>query len=75
MIGFVVPNQKQLLAMADQYHIQGSWEELCNNKAVEELVLKTLTEAAVAGKESSKKSSKCFLELQTLMFYLRGLRF
>ncbi|XP_076000542.1 long-chain-fatty-acid--CoA ligase 3a isoform X2 [Genypterus blacodes] len=48
VIGFVVPNQKQLLALADQFHIQGSLEELCNNKAVEELVLKAITEAAVA---------------------------
>uniref|UniRef100_A0A665WFU0 long-chain-fatty-acid--CoA ligase n=1 Tax=Echeneis naucrates TaxID=173247 RepID=A0A665WFU0_ECHNA len=48
VIGFVVPNQKHLLALADQYGIQGSWEELCNTEAVEELVLKVLTEAALA---------------------------
>uniref|UniRef100_A0A667ZTG7 long-chain-fatty-acid--CoA ligase n=1 Tax=Myripristis murdjan TaxID=586833 RepID=A0A667ZTG7_9TELE len=48
VIGFVVPNQKQLLALADQYRIRGSWEELCNNKAMEELVLKVITEAALA---------------------------
>ncbi|XP_044058882.1 long-chain-fatty-acid--CoA ligase 3a [Siniperca chuatsi] len=48
VIGFVVPNQKQLLALADQYGIQGSWEELCNSKAMEELVLKIITEAALA---------------------------
>ncbi|XP_040903088.1 long-chain-fatty-acid--CoA ligase 3a [Toxotes jaculatrix] len=48
VIGFVVPNQKQLLALADQYSIQGSWEELCNSKAIEELVLKVITEAALA---------------------------
>nr|XP_020441318.1 long-chain-fatty-acid--CoA ligase 3 isoform X2 [Monopterus albus] len=49
VIGFVVPNQKQLLALADQYSIQGSWEMLCSSKAVEELVLKVITEAALAG--------------------------
>uniref|UniRef100_A0A3Q1JDG1 long-chain-fatty-acid--CoA ligase n=1 Tax=Anabas testudineus TaxID=64144 RepID=A0A3Q1JDG1_ANATE len=48
VIGFVVPNQKQLLALADQYGIRGSWEELCNSKAMEELVLKAITETAVA---------------------------
>uniref|UniRef100_A0AAQ5Z6Y2 long-chain-fatty-acid--CoA ligase n=1 Tax=Amphiprion ocellaris TaxID=80972 RepID=A0AAQ5Z6Y2_AMPOC len=47
VIGFVVPNQKHLLALADQYGIRGSWEELCNSKAMEELVLKVITEAAL----------------------------
>ncbi|XP_071327884.1 long-chain-fatty-acid--CoA ligase 3a [Trachinotus anak] len=48
VIGFVVPNQKQLQALADQYSIRGSWEELCNSKAIEELVLKVITEAALS---------------------------
>ncbi|XP_023284123.1 long-chain-fatty-acid--CoA ligase 3 [Seriola lalandi dorsalis] len=48
VIGFVVPNQKQLLTLADQYSIRGSWEELCNSKAIEELALKVITEAALA---------------------------
>ncbi|XP_008300088.1 long-chain-fatty-acid--CoA ligase 3 [Stegastes partitus] len=48
VIGFVVPNQKHLLALADQYGIRGSFEELCSSKAVEELVLKVITEAALA---------------------------
>ncbi|KAM6933755.1 long-chain-fatty-acid--CoA ligase 3a [Xenentodon cancila] len=48
VIGFVVPNQKQLLALAGEYGIRGSWEELCNSKAMEELVLKVITEAALA---------------------------
>ncbi|KAM8768957.1 long-chain-fatty-acid--CoA ligase 3a isoform 1-T2 [Acanthopagrus schlegelii] len=48
VIGFVVPNQKQLLALADQYGIRGSCEQLCNTKAMEELVLKIITEAALA---------------------------
>lgn len=51
MIGFVVPNQKQLLALVDQYGIRGSWEELCNSKAVEELVLRVITEAALTGEK------------------------
>lgn len=49
VIGFVVPNQKHLLALADEYCIHGSWEELCNSKVIEELVLKVITEAAMAG--------------------------
>lgn len=61
VIGFVVPSQKQLLALADQYGIRGSWEELCNSKAMEELVLKVITEAALAGEKRSNVSS----ELQT----------
>ncbi|KAM6931789.1 long-chain-fatty-acid--CoA ligase 3a isoform 1-T1 [Lycodopsis pacificus] len=48
VIGFVVPNQKHLLALADLYGIRGSCEELCGSKAVEELVLKVITEAALA---------------------------
>ncbi|XP_053279676.1 long-chain-fatty-acid--CoA ligase 3a [Pleuronectes platessa] len=47
VIGFVVPNQKHFLALADQYGIRGSREELCNSKAMEELVLKVITEAAL----------------------------
>ncbi|XP_068562367.1 long-chain-fatty-acid--CoA ligase 3a [Cebidichthys violaceus] len=48
VIGFVVPNQKHLLALADRYGIRGSCEDLCGSKAVEELVLKVITEAALA---------------------------
>ncbi|XP_077397918.1 long-chain-fatty-acid--CoA ligase 3a [Festucalex cinctus] len=47
-IAFVVPNQKQLQALADQYEIRGSRDELCKNKLMEELVLKVVTEAALA---------------------------
>ncbi len=54
VIGFVVPNQKQLLALANQYSIRGSFEELCNNKAIEELVLKAITEAALAGERQQR---------------------
>ncbi|XP_047450892.1 long-chain-fatty-acid--CoA ligase 3a [Mugil cephalus] len=48
VIGFVVPNQKHLLALAGEYGIRGSVEDLCNSKAMEELVLKVITEAALA---------------------------
>ncbi|CAN9511163.1 unnamed protein product [Ophioblennius macclurei] len=48
VIGFVVPNQKQLQVLAQQYDIRGSWEDLCSSKAIEELVLKVITEAALA---------------------------
>ncbi|XP_068174186.1 long-chain-fatty-acid--CoA ligase 3a [Antennarius striatus] len=47
VIGFVVPNEKQLLALANQYGVRGSWEELCNSKEMEELLLKVITEAAL----------------------------
>ncbi|XP_056139266.1 long-chain-fatty-acid--CoA ligase 3a [Lampris incognitus] len=48
VIGFVVPNQKQLLALAEENHVPGSWEQLCNNMTMEEVVLKVITEAALA---------------------------
>uniref|UniRef100_A0A3B4U3T4 long-chain-fatty-acid--CoA ligase n=1 Tax=Seriola dumerili TaxID=41447 RepID=A0A3B4U3T4_SERDU len=69
VIGFVVPNQKQLLTLADQYSIRGSWEELCNSKAIEELALKVITEAALAGKKGSKKPVSDVLERNTLRFF------
>lgn len=53
MIGFVVPNQKHFLALADEFGVQGSMEELCNSETMEELVLKVITEAAVAGESAA----------------------
>lgn len=52
VIGFVVPNQKHLLSLAEQYCIRGSWEELCNNAAMEGVVLQVITEAALSGERS-----------------------
>lgn len=49
MIGFVVPNQKHFLALAEQYDVRGSRKELCNSKTMEELVLKAITETPLAG--------------------------
>lgn len=57
VIGFLVPNQRQLLALAGQYGIRGSREELCNSKAIEELVLKAITEAALTGDSRSKEGA------------------
>lgn len=54
VIGFLVPNQKQLLVLAKQHSIRGSWEELCSSAAVEELVVKVVTEAALAGGGASE---------------------
>ncbi|KAM6970342.1 long-chain-fatty-acid--CoA ligase 3a [Aplochiton taeniatus] len=48
VISFVVPNQKQLLALAEAHGVEGSWEELCNNPAMEEVVLQVLTAAALS---------------------------
>ncbi|XP_058655791.1 long-chain-fatty-acid--CoA ligase 3a isoform X2 [Onychostoma macrolepis] len=47
VIGFVVPNQKQLLALAERKRVRGLWEELCNNPVIEEEVLKVITETAL----------------------------
>uniref|UniRef100_A0A673LBL2 long-chain-fatty-acid--CoA ligase n=1 Tax=Sinocyclocheilus rhinocerous TaxID=307959 RepID=A0A673LBL2_9TELE len=49
VIGFVVPNQKQLLALAERKCVRGLWEELCNNPIIEEEVLKVITETALTG--------------------------
>ncbi|CAG06396.1 unnamed protein product, partial [Tetraodon nigroviridis] len=49
VIGFVVPNQKRFLALAEEYGVRGSQEELCNSKTMEELVLKAITETPLAG--------------------------
>nr|XP_057936591.1 long-chain-fatty-acid--CoA ligase 3a isoform X2 [Doryrhamphus excisus] len=45
MIAFVVPNQKQLQALADQYGVRGSREELCKAEVMVELVLKVIKNA------------------------------
>uniref|UniRef100_A0A671M8D8 long-chain-fatty-acid--CoA ligase n=1 Tax=Sinocyclocheilus anshuiensis TaxID=1608454 RepID=A0A671M8D8_9TELE len=47
VIGFVVPNQKQLRALAERKRVSGLWEELCNNPVIEEEVLKVITETAL----------------------------
>uniref|UniRef100_A0AAX7T5Q2 long-chain-fatty-acid--CoA ligase n=1 Tax=Astatotilapia calliptera TaxID=8154 RepID=A0AAX7T5Q2_ASTCA len=50
VISFVVPNHKQLMALAEQMQIKDSWEELCNNSQMEEVVLRIITEAAITAK-------------------------
>uniref|UniRef100_A0A8C1RSP4 long-chain-fatty-acid--CoA ligase n=1 Tax=Cyprinus carpio TaxID=7962 RepID=A0A8C1RSP4_CYPCA len=50
VIGFVVPNQKQLTALAEQKGIRGSWEEICNHAEMEKEVLRIITDAAITGK-------------------------
>uniref|UniRef100_A0AAY5E7H3 long-chain-fatty-acid--CoA ligase n=1 Tax=Electrophorus electricus TaxID=8005 RepID=A0AAY5E7H3_ELEEL len=50
VIGFVVPNQKQLLSLAEQRCVRGSWEEICNHPDMEREVIRIITEAAVTAK-------------------------
>ncbi|RXN22963.1 long-chain-fatty-acid-- ligase 3-like protein [Labeo rohita] len=50
VIGFVVPNQKQLTALAEQKGIRGPWEEICNHGEMEKEVLRIITDAAITGK-------------------------
>uniref|UniRef100_A0A672FEF1 long-chain-fatty-acid--CoA ligase n=1 Tax=Salarias fasciatus TaxID=181472 RepID=A0A672FEF1_SALFA len=50
VIGFVVPNHKQLTALAEQMQVRGSWEEICNNAQMEREVLRIIAEAAVSAK-------------------------
>lgn len=56
MIGFVVPNQKHFLALAEQYGVLGSRKELCNSRTMEELVLKAITETPLAGADITSQS-------------------
>ncbi|NXW01358.1 ACSL3 ligase, partial [Fregetta grallaria] len=48
VIGFVVPNQKELAELARKKGFKGTWEEICNSPEMEKEVLKVLTEAAMA---------------------------
>ncbi|KAM9349239.1 long-chain-fatty-acid--CoA ligase 3b [Symphorus nematophorus] len=50
VISFVVPNHKQLMALAEQMQVRGTWEEICNNPQVEKEVLRIITEAAISAK-------------------------
>ncbi|XP_039611902.1 long-chain-fatty-acid--CoA ligase 3a [Polypterus senegalus] len=50
VIGFVVPNQKHLMALAEQKKIKGTWEEICNNSEMEKEVLRIISEAAITAK-------------------------
>ncbi|XP_074047369.1 fatty acid CoA ligase Acsl3 isoform X2 [Macrotis lagotis] len=51
VIGFVVPNQKELTELARQKELRGTWEEICNSPEMEKEVLRVLSEAAVSGLE------------------------
>ncbi|OXB83073.1 UNVERIFIED_CONTAM: hypothetical protein H355_016637, partial [Colinus virginianus] len=48
VIGFVVPNQKELAELARKKGFKGTWEEICNSPEMEKEVLKVLAEAAMA---------------------------
>lgn len=50
VISFVVPNHKQLMALAEQVQVRGTWEEMCNNSQMEKEVLRIITEAALSGR-------------------------
>ncbi|KAM7379273.1 hypothetical protein PAMP_004838 [Pampus punctatissimus] len=50
VISFVVPNHKQLMALAEQRQVRGTWEEICNNSQMEKEVLRIITEAAISAK-------------------------
>lgn len=52
VISFVVPNHKQLMALARQLQINGAWEEICNNPQIEKEFLRIITDAAVSGRNA-----------------------
>ncbi|XP_043926225.1 long-chain-fatty-acid--CoA ligase 3 isoform X2 [Protopterus annectens] len=47
VIGFVVPNQKELMALAEKKGIRGQWEDICNNAEIEKEILREITAVAV----------------------------
>lgn len=69
VISFVVPNQKQLLALAEQMEVKGTWEEICNNSQMEKEVLRIITEAAISGRVGGWESHFC---LCSYLFFLCG---
>lgn len=48
VISFVVPNQKELTALAEQKGIRGQWEDICNNAAIEKEMLREIEAVATA---------------------------
>ncbi|XP_028986817.1 long-chain-fatty-acid--CoA ligase 3b isoform X2 [Betta splendens] len=50
VISFVVPNHKQLMVLAEQLKVKGTWEEICNNSQLEKEVLRIITEVAISAK-------------------------
>lgn len=78
VISFVVPNQKQLMTLAKQMEVKGTWEELCNNSQMEKEVLRIITEAAIAGRTFgllSPTRHSCHADLSLLLFPAKLERF
>ena len=46
VISFVVPNQKKLMALAEQKGISGTWADICNNPTMEAEILQEIKEVA-----------------------------
>lgn len=59
VIGFVVPNQKELVELARKKGFKGTWEEICNSPEMEKEVLKVLAEAALAGEVLGRWKKLC----------------
>ena len=52
-MAIVVPNKEELLKLAAKHQISGSYEEICRNKALREIVVKELD---VVGKQAGLMS-------------------
>lgn len=46
VISFVVPNQKKLMALAEQKGISGTWADICNDPTMEAEILREIKEVA-----------------------------
>lgn len=59
VISFVVPNQKQLTALAAERGIMGSWEEICTHPDMERHVLNEIKKVAATSKGYNTSKSSC----------------
>ncbi|KAJ1088657.1 hypothetical protein NDU88_001813 [Pleurodeles waltl] len=48
VLGFIAPNQKELLKLAEKNGIRGTFEDICNNPKMETVVLKIISDGAKA---------------------------
>ncbi|PRD32920.1 UNVERIFIED_CONTAM: Long-chain-fatty-acid--CoA ligase 1 [Trichonephila clavipes] len=68
LVAIVVPDKEVLLSFCKEKGIEGTWEEICKNKAVKELILNSITSL---GKKAGLKSFEqvLFVTLLVSLFF------
>lgn len=67
-IGIIVPNKEQFLDIAKQHNIQGSYEELCKNPAMNKIMLERLQAQGKADKlYGFEQAQKIYLEPESFV--------